>query len=409
MLKHEIGGCVEPLFVASVALGIISIWLGQRTKRLQRAAQDSQDQLSGETASTINDLGSLLDAEDYLGFIESLERHASKGEVRPSKNLATRFAKCLIVEHLIQLGQEEMVFEIGVFDQKNGELSLEISESETVVCFPGHSQLYSFSILVRLDLLRSGNAPLEDIANSWERWESGFKPEYLEQAQLLDSNFIENARKWSLANLKDELIIELYDEDLLISNPKNPLYAGGSSYYFSNLVYPSGQRGLAPCPTCGTDRLFCSEDACQRAYFGSSTGIDCSVEVRGMQAEGSRKQPFVGVGIIVCELEQEEIWLALQERIPTIKGSLQLQNNSMDGKTYISLGGRYLDGELSASKVTQEDFEELFDVQVTHPRLQADEYLVVAWQTASEAAESCCFVFTLLRAQARSLVLEALA
>ncbi len=400
---------MEYLLAISVAFGIISILLGLGAKRLQRSATGSQGELFSEAVIAINELDSLLSDANYQGLVEYLESHDSVGESSASKNLAGRFAKCLIVEHLIDQGLQADIEEIGIFEEVDGELAFEISSSETVVCFPGYPQLHSFTILVRLDLVQSGNLFLIDIANAWERWDSGYKPQDIVEAQKVNSEYVDNVRKWSSGNLRDGLIYGLYDEDSLVSDPKRPLYAGGSSYYFSNLIYPSNQKGFSPCATCGSDQLFCSEEVCERAYFESSTGIDCSLEVRGLQFEDSGKKPFVGLGIIVCELEQEEIWLALQDRIPTIKGSLKLQNSSIDGKTYLSLGGRYLGDKLSASQVTKEDFEELFDVQVTHARMQPDDYLVVAWQTAFEVAESTCFVFTLLRAQPKALVLQVLA
>jgi hypothetical protein len=89
---------------------------------------------------------------------------------------------------------------------------------------------------------------------------------------------------------------------------------------------------------------------------------------------------------------------------------LNLHANSQDGKVRFLLGDFRLEDWGAGAPIEGGEFDEFHSEfsEITHPWLVEDEYLVVSWRTADEAADSTCFLWGLYRGEARTVIEQAL-
>ena len=361
----------------------------------------------------VNQFEELLDQQDYESAIalvtETPEVLESDSE---TKKLADRFARSLILERFIQQSFSDEAADMGLFPSKEGErdgvFEVETSSDGVISFYPWLVESISFTNFVRLEVFENGNEFLAALSAYWAGHESAtFSADNLRQASVVNPTFLECTRKWSLANIKEDLAD--YGDFENLNGAEGPFYAGGACYSFYNLNVISQDQLDAPCLICGESLAICKSNTCRRNYFVSQTGIDCSVDVVASLSQYEDLDEFETILISVSELGEEYMGLAAW-RIPTIEGTMHLYKNDQDGKVRFLIGDFRLEDWGAGAQVEGGEFDEFQSEfsEITHPWLVEDEYLVVSWRTPNEAGDRSCFLWGLYRGEARTAIEQAL-
>lgn len=348
-----------------------------------------------------------LNSEDFQEFYESLSRRVKATD----KFLASKFAKALILERIIMSTSD--LFEISTMLNKTNffdghpkyELLIEV-DNDKAIKIDEYEKLLSYISLVKLEVFESGDTLLTALLNSWENENSfGFASKDFSAANSRDPKFVTRLRDIAEASVDSDFFGTLQTGDFYeLGDLDESFYAGGASYSFSNINVESAIDLAKPCDSCGRAMMLCKEPNCSRSYFFAPTGIDCSVDVLGMDSEETEELETILIS--VSELGEDYFFL-LAQRVPSIVGKIKLYRNRTDHQIRLLIGDSFLiDYENHEIEDREIDFETLKEssIELVDKNFMADEYLVVSWQTPFEFGDGSYFIFGLYRGETRSRI-----
>ena len=373
------------------------------------ALQEELEELKheyGQEEKIAESLVESLNSEDFQEFYESLSRR-----VRPTdKTLASKFAKALILERIIMSISD--LFEIStILNETNFfaghpeyELLIEVDDDKAIK-IDEYEKLLSFISLVKLEVFESGDSLLTAVLDSWDKENSsGFASNDFSAAISRDPKFVTRLRDIAKASIDSDLFGTLQTDVYELGDLDESFYAGGASYSFSNINVESANDLAKPCDSCGRAMMLCEEPNCNRSYFFAPTGIDCSVDVFGMDNEETEELETILIS--VSELGKDYFFL-LAQRVPSIVGKIKLHRNRTDHQIRLLIGDSFpIDYENHEIQDAEIDFEDLMEsfIEIVDEKFIADEYLVVSWQTPYEFGDGSHFIFGLYRGQTRSRI-----
>lgn len=348
-----------------------------------------------------------LNSEDFQEFYESLSRRVGASD----KSLASKFAKALILERIIMSTTD--LFEISTMLNETNffaghpkyELLIEV-DNDKAIKIDEYEKLLSYISLVKLEVFESRDSLLTAVLDSWENENSfGFASEDFSAAISRDPKFVTRLRYIAKASIDSDFFGTLQTGDFYeLGDLDESFYAGGASYSFSNINVVSAIDLAKPCDSCGRAMMLCREPNCNRSYFFAPTGIDCSVDVLGMDSE--ENEELETILISVSELGKDYFSL-LAQRVPSIVGKINLHRNRTDHQIRLLIGDSfpidYENHEIQDAEIDFEDLKESF-IEIVDEKFIADEYLVVSWQTPYEFGEESYFIFGLYRGETRSRI-----
>ena len=350
-----------------------------------------------------------LNSEDFQEFYESLSKRVRATD----KSLASKFAKALILERIIMSTSD--LFEIStILNETNFfaghghpeyELLIEV-DNDKAIKIDMYDQLLSFISLVKLEIFESGDSLLTAVLDSWDNENSfGFASKDFSAAISRDPKFVTRLRDITQASIDSDIFGTLQTGDFYeLGDLDESFYAGGASFSFSNINVESANDLVKPCDSCGRAMMLCGEPNCNRSYFFAPTGIDCSVDVLGMDNE--KTEELETILISVSELGKDYFSL-LAQRVPSIVGKIKLHRNRTDHQIRLLIGDSfpidYENHEIQDAEIDFEDLKESF-IEIVDKKFIADEYLVVSWQTPYEFGDGSHFIFGLYRGETRSRI-----
>jgi len=348
-----------------------------------------------------------LNNEDFQEFYESLSRRVGM----TVKSLASKFAKALILERIVMSTSD--LFEIStILNETNFfdghpeyELRIEVDHDKAIK-IDEYEKLLSFISLVKLEVFESGDSLLTAVLDSWENENSfGFASKDFSAAISRDPKFVTRLRDIAKASIDSDIFGTLRTWDFYeLGDLDESFYAGGASYSFSNINVESANDLAKPCDSCGRAMMLCGEPNCNRSYFFAPTGIDCSVDVLGMDNEETEELETILIS--VSELGEDYFFL-LAQRVPSIVGKMKMHRNRTDHQIRLLIGDSFpIDYENHEIQDAENDFEDLKEsfIEIVDENFIADEYLVVSWQTPYEFGEGSYFIFGLYRGETRSRI-----
>ena len=345
-----------------------------------------------------------LNNEDFQEFYESLSRRIGT----TVNSLASKFAKVLILERMAMSTSDvfeisTMLNETNFFDgHPKYQILIEVANGEAIK-IEEYDQLISYISLVKLEVFESGDSLLTAVLDSWDNENSsGFACKDISAAISRDPKFATRLRDVAQASIDSDFFSTLQTSDFYeLGNLDESFYAGGASYSLSNINVESAADLAKPCDSCGRAMMVCGDPNCDRSYFFAPTGIDCSVDVFGMDNEETEELETILIS--VSELG-EDYFSLLAERVPTIIGKMKIHRNRTDHQIRLLIGDSFLiDYESHEIQDAENDFESLKEssIEIVDENLIADEYLVVSWQTPYEFGDGSYFVFGLYRGETR--------
>ena len=363
-------------------------------------------------------LETLIEVQDYASFMVALDNlpeflDFDAATKQLSKNclrvmILTRVAVPGLVGSLYDNGLDEGLEQLGIFDVapggSEGKRNVAVDDTEAVTYLDGVTELRSFAMLVNMHLYQNGN---EFLGSLMELWETGYWAEDYLDALAKDPKFFERTKKWCWAILRGELASR--DDFEYLIGPEDSYYAGTASFSFYNFNVVSQEQFDAPCKACGQSFAVCKSASCNRSYYSTFTGIDCSVDVVGYPNPEEESEEFETILISVSELGDDYDSL-MDWRIPKIEGTFRLYKNDQDGEVRFLVGNKDLEDWEASSLLTDmnefgtySDFESHFS-EATHPQLVEGEYLVISWRNAEETGSENSFLWGLYRGEARSSI-----
>ncbi len=348
-----------------------------------------------------------LNSEDFQEFYESLSRRVGASD----KSLASKFAKALILERIIMSTTD--LFEISTIMNETNffaghpkyELLIEV-DSDKAIKIDEYEKLLSYISLVKLEVFESGDTLLTALLDTWDNENSfGFASEDFSAAISRDPKFVTRLRDIAEASVDSDFFGTLQTGDFYeLGDLDESFYAGGASFSFSNINVESAIDLAKPCDSCGRAMMLCKEPNCNRSYFFAPTGIDCSVDVLGMDSEETEELETILIS--VSELGEDYFFL-LAQRVPLIVGKIKLYRNRTDHQIRLLIGDSspidYENHEIQDAEIDFETLKESF-IEIVDEKLIADEYLVVSWQTPYEFGDESYFIFGLYRGETRSRI-----
>jgi hypothetical protein len=296
-----------------------------------------------------------------------------------------------------------MLNETNFFDgHPKYQILIEVDNGEAIK-IEEYEQLLSYISLVKLEVFESGDSLLTAVLDSWDNENSsGFTSKDFSAAISRDPKFVTRLRDIAQASIDSDFFSTLQTSDFYeLGNLDESFYAGGASYSLSNINVESAADLAKPCDSCGRAMMVCGDPNCDRSYFFAPTGIDCSVDVFGMDNEETEELETILIS--VSELGEDHFSL-LAERVPTIVGKMKIHRNRTDHQIRLLIGNSFLiDYESYEIQDAESDFETLKEssIEIVDENLIADEYLVVSWQTPYEFGDRSYFVFGLYRGETR--------
>lgn len=354
-----------------------------------------------------------LNSEDFQEFYESLLNSAAATD----KSLASKFAKALILERIIMSTSD--LFEISTMLNETNffaghghpeyELLIEVDDDKAIK-IDMYDQLLSFISLVKLEIFESRDSLLTTVLDTWDNENSfGFASKDFSAAISRDPKFVTRLRDIAQASIDSDIFGTLQTGDFYeLGDLDESFYAGGASYSLSNINVESANDLAKPCDSCCRAMMLCGEPNCNRSYFFAPTGIDCSVDVLGMDNEETEELETILIS--VSELG-EDYFSLLAQRVPSIVGKMKIHRNRTDHQIRLLIGNSFLiDYENYEIQDAENDFETLKEssIEIVDENFIADEYLVVSWQTPYEFGDGSYFVLGLYRGETRSRIEEIL-
>jgi len=345
-----------------------------------------------------------LNNEDFQEFYESLSRRIGA----TVKSLASKFAKALILERIVMSTSD--LFEISTMLNETSffaghpeyQILIEV-DNDKAIKIEEYDQLLSYISLVKLEVFESGDSLLTAVLDSWDNENSsGFASKDIAAAISRDPKFATRLRDIAQASIDSDIFCTLQTSEIYeLGDLDKSFYAGGASYSLSNINVESAADLAKPCDSCGRAMMVCGEPNCDRSYFFAPTGIDCSVDVFGMDNEEAEELETILIS--VSELG-EDYFSLLAERVPTIVGKMKIYRNRTDHQIRLLIGDSFLiDYENYKIQDAESNFETLKEssIEIVDENLIADEYLVVSWQTPYEFGDGSYFIFALYRGETR--------
>lgn len=352
-----------------------------------------------------------LNNEDFQEFYESLLNSAAA----TVKSLASKFAKALILERIVK--STSGLFEISTMLNETNffaghpeyQILIEV-DNDKAIKIEVYDQLLSYISLVKLEVFESGDSLLTTVLDTWEsEYSLGFASEDFSAAISRDPKFVTRLRDIAQASIDSDIFATLQTGDFYeLGNLDESFYAGGASYSLSNINVESVNDLAKPCDSCGRAMMLCEQPNCNRSYFFAPTGIDCSVDVLGMDNEETEELETILIS--VSELGKDYLSL-FSQRVPSIVGKMKIHRNRTDHQMRLLIGDSFLiDYENYEIQDAENDFETLkkSSIEIVDENFIADEYLVVSWQTPYEFGDGSYFVFGLYRGETRSRIEEIL-
>jgi len=369
--------------------------------------------MSTSVENFVGSLESALEENEFGYFFNLMEEIPGYADFDNNlKELIDRLMRALALEHILrntegfedilEIAQENEIFNVP----NDFEIEVVLSKKKHLR-IDHRNQVQGYISLTKLDVFEVGNLFLNEFLDLWNV-ESGYTTSDLESTFSVDPNFISRFRCIINENLERDFFGELETgEFYALSDPDESFYVGGASFTFSNLNIISSEQLATPCKFCGLALMICKSKSCHRRYFYSQTGIDCNLDVVGIENEDS--ESVETILITVSELGDDYMSL-LADRTPTIEGVLLLHKNETDVVVRLLIGSSFFidydDYEIANS---DEDFEALREATtVIEDGLIADEYLVVSWKTPFEFGEDAAFLFGLYRGNTRAAIEKAL-
>lgn len=347
-----------------------------------------------------------LNNEDFQEFYESLSRRVGETD----KSLASKFAKALILERIIMstsdLSEISTVLNETNFFAGHPEYELLIEvDDDKAIKIDEYEKLLSYISLVKLEVFESGDSLLTAVLDSWDNENSfGFASKDFSAAISRDPKFVTRLRDIVKASIDSDFFGTLQTDVYELGDLDESFYAGGASYSFSNINVESANDLAKPCDSCGRAMMLCGEPNCNRSYFFAPTGIDCSVDVLGMDNEETEELETILIS--VSELGEDYFFL-LAQRVPSIVGKMKMHRNRTDHQIRLLIGDSFpIDYENHEIQNAENDFEDLKEsfIEIVDENFIADEYLVVSWQTPYEFGDGSYFIFGLYRGETRSRI-----